>query len=403
MVLWGTHWISITLGWGMLTIVLWGHTLDQHLDQFITLDQHQHGVEGRLTIVLWGHTLDQHHTGLKLRQVDNSSMGAHTGSASQWVEGDNSSGRLTIVLWGRTLDQHQTELRQVDNTSMGAHTGSATGCLMWYVVPPCLVPHCSGEYVDSTGCGPVVFYLALYHLFYGEYSTDVNIRLSWGRLTILVHTLDLPRVLYRCGPVVPPCLVPPVLESTLQVWSSCATLPCTTCSGEYSTGVVQLCHLALYHLFWRVLYRCGPVVPPCLVPPVLESTLQVWSSCATLPCTTCSGEYSTGVVQLCHLALYHLFWRVLYRCGPVVPPCLVPPVLESTLQMWSSCATLPCTTCSGECSTRCGPVVPPCLVPPVLESALQVWSSCVTLPCTTCSGEYSTGVVQLCHLALVPI
>ena len=201
----------------------------------------------------------------------------------------------------------------------------------------------------------------------------------------------------ECSTGVVQLLPPSSGEYSTGVVQLCITLPCTTCSGECSTDVVQLCHFALYHLFWRVLYRCasscaylayattcsgellyrcGPVVPPCLVPSVLESALQMWSSCCHLALYYhSSGECSKDVVQLCYL-----FWRVLYKCGPVAAHlALYHLVLESALQMWSSCASL-------------------CLVPSVLESALQMWSSCATLPCTTCSGECSKDVVQLCYL-----
>ena len=44
--------------------------------------------KSRLPIALWGLTLDQHHTGLRVEEVDNSSMETHTtGSTSHWVEG----------------------------------------------------------------------------------------------------------------------------------------------------------------------------------------------------------------------------------------------------------------------------------------------------------------------------
>ena len=56
-----------------------------------------------MTIALWGLTLqDQHHTGLRVEEVANSSMGTHTtGSTSHWVE-------------------------EVDNSSMGTHTTGST-------------------------------------------------------------------------------------------------------------------------------------------------------------------------------------------------------------------------------------------------------------------------------------
>ena len=53
------------------------------LNQFVGWAWHMSMLRcGRVS--LWGHTLDQHHTGL--RQVDNSSMGTHTGPTSHWVE-----------------------------------------------------------------------------------------------------------------------------------------------------------------------------------------------------------------------------------------------------------------------------------------------------------------------------
>ena len=45
---------------------------------------------GRLTLVLCGHTLDQHHIGWRL--VEDSSIGGHTGPTSHWVEAGSSIG-----------------------------------------------------------------------------------------------------------------------------------------------------------------------------------------------------------------------------------------------------------------------------------------------------------------------
>ena len=59
----------------------------------------------RLPIALWRLTLlDQHHTGLRVEEVDNSSMGTHT------------------------TGSHHTGLRveEVDNSSMGTHTTGST-------------------------------------------------------------------------------------------------------------------------------------------------------------------------------------------------------------------------------------------------------------------------------------
>ena len=197
-----THWTNITLGWGRLTTALWGDTLDQHHSGLRQVDNSSMGrhtgptslwVEagwqqlygethwtnitlgwGRLTTALWGDTLDQHHSGLK--QVDNSSMGGHTGPTSHWVEAGwlqlyvethwtNITlgwGRLTTALWGDTLYQHHSGLRQVDNSSMGRYTEPTS------------------HWVEAG-----------WQLLYGG-THWTNITLGWSRLTIALwgDTLD---------------------------------------------------------------------------------------------------------------------------------------------------------------------------------------------------------------------
>ena len=70
-----------------------------------TRAQHHIGLRLMLTIALWGHTL-QHHTELRQVEVDISSMGTHT-TTSHWVEAnvDNSS-------MGHSQSQHHIGLRR---------------------------------------------------------------------------------------------------------------------------------------------------------------------------------------------------------------------------------------------------------------------------------------------------